>query len=73
MQIDKDLHTLELGDQSTTDYSQTLKSLADLLSILDSPINDRSLVMYMLNGLNENFGNIINSSIIRSRIHPLMM
>lgn len=60
MQIDNELCTLELGDQSIRDYTQTLKSLTDLLFNLDSPINDRNLVMYMLNGLNEKFDNIIN-------------
>ncbi|EOA32658.1 hypothetical protein CARUB_v10015956mg, partial [Capsella rubella] len=60
MQIDNELRTLEIGNQSIQDYCQALKSLADLLSNLDSPVNDRNLVMYMLNGLNEKFDNIIN-------------
>lgn len=60
MHIDNELRTLEIGDQTIRDYAQTLKSLADLLSNLDSPVIDRNLVMYMLNGLNEKFDNIIN-------------
>lgn len=60
MQIDNDLCTLEIGDLSIRDYCQSLKSLADLLTNLDSPVSDRNLVMYMLNGLNKNYDNIIN-------------
>lgn len=60
MQIDNELCTLELDNQSIRDYAQTLKLLANLLTNLDSPINDHNLVMYMLNGLNEKFDNIIN-------------
>lgn len=61
MQIDNEIRNLEIGDQSTLVYAQRLKSLADLLSNLEAPVNERSLVMYMLNGLNEKFDNIINA------------
>ncbi|XP_010495521.1 PREDICTED: uncharacterized protein LOC104772628 [Camelina sativa] len=61
MKIDNDLRTMEIGDMSIQTYCQSLKSLADLLSNLDAPVNERNLVMYMLNGLNEKFDNIINS------------
>ncbi|XP_010474174.1 PREDICTED: uncharacterized protein LOC104753651 [Camelina sativa] len=60
MKIDNELQTLEIGDQSIQAYCQSLKSLADLLSNLDAPVNDHNLVMYMLNGLNEKFDNIVN-------------
>lgn len=60
MKIDNELQTLEILDQSIRDYAQSLKSLADLLCKLDSPVSERNLVMYMLNGLNEKFDNIIN-------------
>lgn len=60
MQIDNELRTLEIGDLSIREYCQRLKSLADLLTNLEAPVSDRNLVMYMLNGLNEKFDNIIN-------------
>ncbi|XP_010518625.1 PREDICTED: uncharacterized protein LOC104793902 [Camelina sativa] len=37
MQIDNELRTMEIGDQSILTYCQSLKSLADLLSNLDTP------------------------------------
>lgn len=60
MQIDNDLRTLEISNMSICDYCQRLKSLADLLTNLDSSINDCHLVIYMMNGLNERFDNIIH-------------
>lgn len=60
IQLDHDLQTTEIGDRSVHDYCQTLKSISDLLSNLDAPVPDRTLVMYLLNGLNEKFDNITN-------------
>ena len=60
LQLDHDLRTTEIGDRTVHEYCQTLKSLSDLLANLESPVSDRSLVMYLLNGLNEKFDNIIN-------------
>ena len=60
LQLDHDLRTTEIGDRSIQDYCQTLKSTADLLANLDAPVNDRTLVLYLLNGLNEKYDNIIN-------------
>ncbi|XP_013624777.1 PREDICTED: uncharacterized protein LOC106330936 [Brassica oleracea var. oleracea] len=50
----------ETGDQTIQQYCQKIKSLADLLSNVDAPVNERTLVMYLLNGLNEKYVNIIN-------------
>ena len=60
LQLDHDLRTTEIGDRSVHEYCQTLKSLSDLLANLDVPVPDRTLVMYLLNGLNEKFDNITN-------------
>lgn len=60
MLIDNDLRILKIGDQSIRDYCQSLKSLVDLLSNLHVPVNECTLVMYMLTGLNGKFDNILN-------------
>lgn len=60
IQLDNELRTTEIGDQTIQEYTQKLKSLADLLSNVDAPVNERTLVMYLLNGLNERYDNIIN-------------
>lgn len=60
IQFDNELRTSEKGDQTIQQYCQKIKSLADLLSNVDAPVNERTLVMYLLNGLNEKYVNIIN-------------
>lgn len=60
IQLDNELRTTEIGDMSIEDYSQKLKSLSDRLANVAAPITDRTLVTFLLNGLNEKFDNIIN-------------
>ncbi|XP_048626756.1 uncharacterized protein LOC125594716 [Brassica napus] len=60
IQLDNDLRTKEIGNQTVREFSQELKSIADLLENVDAPVSDKTLVMYMLNGLNEKFDHIIN-------------
>ena len=60
IQLDNDLRTKEIGDMSIHDYSLSLKAIADLLENVEAPVSDKTLVMYMLNGLNERFDHIIN-------------
>ena len=60
IQLDNDLHIKEIGDSSIHEYSQSLKAIADLLENVEAPVSDKTLVMYMLNGLNEKFDHIIN-------------
>ncbi|XP_013624127.1 PREDICTED: serum factor response D-like [Brassica oleracea var. oleracea] len=60
MQLDNDLRNKAIGDLSVHEYCQELKSTADLLSNLDAPVADKTLVMYMLNGLNEKFDYVLN-------------
>ncbi|XP_048633312.1 uncharacterized protein LOC125607870 [Brassica napus] len=60
IQTDNKLRTLEIGDMTIQAYCQKLKSFSDLLANLDAPIVDRTLVMYMLNGLIDHFDNILN-------------
>lgn len=60
IQLDNELRTTEIGDLSIQAYCQKLKSISDLLSNVDAPVSDHTLVMYLLNGLNEKFDNITN-------------
>lgn len=55
-----ELRTKEIGDLKVADYCREMKRLADSLSNFDAPVQDRTLVMYVLNGLNAKFDNIIN-------------
>ncbi|CAA7028400.1 unnamed protein product [Microthlaspi erraticum] len=60
IQYDTELRTLTIGDMSVHVYCQKLKTLSDLLANVDSPVTDRALVMYMLNGLSEKYDYILN-------------
>ncbi|XP_010496073.1 PREDICTED: uncharacterized protein LOC104773194 [Camelina sativa] len=60
MQYDTELRTLTIGDFSFVEYCKCLKTLSDLLANVDSPVTNRQLVMYILNGLTNKFDSIIN-------------
>lgn len=62
IQLDHDLQTKDIGDKSFQVYCSELKSLADLMSNVDAPISERTLVTYMLNSLNAKYDNIINAA-----------
>ncbi|XP_013594843.1 PREDICTED: uncharacterized protein LOC106303010 [Brassica oleracea var. oleracea] len=60
IQLDHKFRTTEIGDLSIHAYYQELKSILDLLANVDAPITERTLVTYLLNGLNGKYDNIIN-------------
>lgn len=60
LRLDNELRTKDIGDMKLADYCNEMKKLADSLSNVDAPVQDRTLVMYVLNGLNAKFDNIIN-------------
>ena len=60
LQLDHDLRTKEIGDLTIHNYCQELKSISDLLTNVDAPVSERTLVTYMLNGLSSKYDNIIN-------------
>ncbi|CAA7023267.1 unnamed protein product [Microthlaspi erraticum] len=60
IQLDNELRTTEIGDQTIQQYCQTLKSLSDRLANVEAPVTERNLVMYLLNGLNEKYDYITN-------------
>ncbi|KAL9308236.1 hypothetical protein AtEden1_Chr1g0037861 [Arabidopsis thaliana] len=60
LRLDSELRTKDIGDMRVADYYRKMKKLADSLRNVDVPVTDRNLVMYVLNGLNPKFDNIIN-------------
>ena len=60
VQLNHKLRTQEIGDLSIHAYCQELKSIADLMANVDAPVSEKTLVTYLLNGLNEKYDNIIN-------------
>ena len=60
IQLDHKLRTQEISDLFIHAYCQELKTIADLLSNVEAPVSERTLITYMLNGLNGKYDNIIN-------------
>ncbi|XP_010413458.1 PREDICTED: uncharacterized protein LOC104699794 [Camelina sativa] len=67
LQLENELRTITIGDQSVHEYCKKLKNLSDLLANIDSPVTDRGLVLHLLNGLTDKFDSIIN--VIKHREH----
>lgn len=60
IRLDHSLRNTQIGDLTINAYCQELKSIADRLANVSTPVPDRTLVTYFLNGLNEKYDNIIN-------------
>ena len=60
LQLENELRTITIGDQSVHEYCKKLKNLSDLLANIDPPVPDRGLVLHLLNGLTDKFDSIIN-------------
>ncbi|PWA52491.1 hypothetical protein CTI12_AA453920 [Artemisia annua] len=65
IQLDNDIRNMAIGSLSVNDYFQEIKSKADRLANLGSPVSDSSLVTYAINGLRAKFPDI--ARIIRHR------
>jgi len=53
--LDAEFRTLVQGDLSITDYCSRMKRMANALETLGEPVLDRTLVLNVLHGLNENY------------------
>ena len=51
MQLKEELTMIKKGNQTVQEYLHTVKALADKISLIDHPIVDDDLTLYILNGL----------------------
>ncbi|GJS08253.1 zinc finger MYM-type protein 1-like protein [Tanacetum coccineum] len=65
IQLDNEIRNMAIGNLSVNDYFQEIKSKADRLANLDSPVKDSTLVTYAINGLRCKYREI--ARIIRHR------
>ena len=61
MQLKEELTLIQHGNRSISDYLHAMKTLADEITIIDHPIFDDDLTLYVLNGLGPNFREIVAS------------
>ncbi|GKB23290.1 WRKY family transcription factor [Tanacetum coccineum] len=54
-QLDNEIRNMAIGSSSITDFFQQIKSKADRLANLDSPVKDSSLVTYAINGIRSKY------------------
>ncbi|GJX65721.1 WRKY family transcription factor, partial [Tanacetum coccineum] len=54
-QLDNEIRNMAIGNLSITDFFQQLKSKADRLANLESPVKDTSLVTYAINGVRSKY------------------
>jgi hypothetical protein len=67
--LDAEFRTLVQGDLSVTDYCNKMKRMADALGTLGEPVLDRTLVLNVLRGLNEQYSHMA-AMIKRTRLFP---
>jgi hypothetical protein len=58
LHLDASFHTFVQGDLSVNEYCRKFKAMADGLADLDSPVDDRILVLNILRGLNQLFKHV---------------
>jgi len=69
MQLKEELTMIKKGNQSIQTYLHSVKLLADEISLIDHPISEDDLTLYILNGLGTDFREIAGP--IRAREGPL--
>ncbi|KAJ0048174.1 hypothetical protein Pint_15789 [Pistacia integerrima] len=69
MQLKEELTLIKKGNQPIQDYLHTVKALADEISLIDHPISQDNLTLYILNGLGIDFHEI--AAPIHARERPL--
>lgn len=70
MQLKEELTLIQWETCSVPDYLHAVKALADEIALIDHPISDDDLTLYVLNGLGSNFREI--TAPIRAREKSLM-
>jgi hypothetical protein len=79
MQLKEELTLIQRGHRSITDYLHAVKKLADEIAIIDHPISDDDLTLYVLNGLGPDFREIAGpirareSSLNFEELHDLLV
>ncbi|GMY20342.1 hypothetical protein FCV25MIE_15581 [Fagus crenata] len=58
MQLKEELTLIQRGNRSIPNYLHAVKALADEIAIIDHPISDNDLTLYVLNGLGPDFREI---------------
>uniref|UniRef100_A0A2N9I0C7 Reverse transcriptase Ty1/copia-type domain-containing protein n=1 Tax=Fagus sylvatica TaxID=28930 RepID=A0A2N9I0C7_FAGSY len=79
MQLKEELTLIQRGNRPIPDYLHAVKALADEIAVIDHPISDDDLTLYVLNGLGADFREIAGpirareSSLTFEELHDLLV
>ncbi|XP_012854081.1 PREDICTED: uncharacterized protein LOC105973593 [Erythranthe guttata] len=79
MQLKEELTLIQCGNRPITEYLHAVKALADEIAIIDHPISDDDLTLYVLNGLGSDFREITapirarENSMVFEELHDLLV
>ncbi|KAF5454886.1 hypothetical protein F2P56_024519 [Juglans regia] len=79
MQLKEDLTLLQRGSRPITEYLHSVKSIADELALIDTPMTNDDLMLYILNGLGLEFREIVvpirthATSLTFEELHDLLL
>jgi hypothetical protein len=59
MQLKESLTLLQKGDQSIFNYMQVVRTIVDELVMIDKPLSNDDITLYVLNGLGTNYKDIM--------------
>jgi hypothetical protein len=60
MQLKEELTLIQRGNRPISEYLHTVKSLVDEIALIDHPIFDDDLTLYVLHGLGPEFREIVD-------------
>uniref|UniRef100_A0A2N9I9W7 Integrase catalytic domain-containing protein n=1 Tax=Fagus sylvatica TaxID=28930 RepID=A0A2N9I9W7_FAGSY len=79
MQLKEDLTLLQRGSRSVTEFLHSVKHIADELALIDAPVPNDDLTLYILNGLGSEYREIVApirtraTSLTFEELHDLLL
>ena len=79
MQLKEDLTLMQRGNRSITEYLHSVKTIADELALIDAPLSQDDITLYVLHGLGSDFRDIVapirarESSLSFEELHDLLL
>ncbi|RVW53657.1 Retrovirus-related Pol polyprotein from transposon RE2 [Vitis vinifera] len=79
MQLKEDLTLMQRGNRSITEYLHSVKTIANELALIDAPLSQDDITLYVLHGLGSDFRDIIapirarESSLSFEELHDLLL
>lgn len=79
MQLKEDLTLIQRGSRTVSEFLHAVKVIADELSLIDAPVSDDDLTLYVLNGLGLEFRDMVapirtrETALLFAELHDLLI